>query len=533
MNNKNKNNLKREAAARRALIALTATVMSSAGAAVAKDADLSDTEAESAVVVRSPWGFVDHAPVVGMLVQEDVSAFEALRCRPAVTIVEFPLEQDFQVNLELEQFWVTDNDTQFIVAGDGGEERIEAPEVATFRGYVAGYEDSWVFLGVTPTEVQGVVRLSEGVEYVISTPRPSQALDQDRLPMIFERFATKGLFSPPVWNCDPEESPEAVPMTELLERAEAGGVGDDGDDETISGYTWKVLDLAIDCDWEFRNLFGSVNETAAYATLLTAAASSIYERDMELKIALHYIRVWNTSNDPYTMFTTATALPEFRDYWNANMGGVGRAFAHLLSAKDMGGGRAYIQGLCNNSSYGVDGNMTGAFPYPLEMNSDENWDIIVFIHEMGHNIGTHHTHCYDPPLDRCYNEEGDCYNGSEVCQVGTIMSYCHTCSGGLSNMTLQFHSSCIVVMRTYVDGRSCPVTARNPCYVNGAYNGTERGTNSQPFNTVFEGAKYVIPGGTIRITPGTYSTTFPVWYPLNRPMTLNTNGNGTVVIGQQ
>jgi len=396
---------------------------------------------------------------------------------------------------------------------------MEAPEFATFRGHVAGEPGSWVFLGVTPDQVQGIVHFSNAEEYIISTTPPSGDPNQDRTPMVFERFAAAGVFDPPVFDCGTEFSEEYEPIE----------LGDD--DQNPAGYTWKVLDLAIDCDWEYRNLFGSVNQTAAYASLLTAAASSIYERDMELKIALNYIRVWNTSNDPYTKFTTSAALTEFKDYWNANMGSVGRAFAHLLSAKDMGGGRAYIQGLCNSSSYGVDGDNTGSFPYPLEMNSDDNWDIIVFIHEMGHNIGTNHTHCYDPPLDKCFNTEDGCYSGSQVCQVGTIMSYCHQCSGGLSNMTLQFHGTCITTMRAYVDGRGCPVTARNPCYVDSAYSGTERGTSSQPFNSLFEGAKYVIPGGTVRLKAGNYSDTFPVWYPLNRPMILNTSGSGKAVIG--
>lgn len=519
MNNKHQNEHCEKGMRRSVFCALAVMLTATAWTAMAKDID--STDADASTVVVSPWQFSEHAPVVGMFVQTREDPFETLRCLPVMTLSDFPLEPGFTVNLELERFYVTDNDTQFIVVTDTGEQRMEIPEVLTFRGRVEGYEDSWVFLGVTPDDVQGIVRLYDNVEYILSTPHPEKALNGERKPMIFERFGTEGLFSPPVFNCEVEYPPDYVPIVP----------GDD--DGTIAGYTWKVLDLAIDCDWEFRNLFSSVNATAAYASLLTAAASSIYERDMQLKIALHYIRVWNTSSDPYTKFDTNTALPEFRDYWNNNMGGVSRAFAHLLSAKDMGGGRAYLSSLCNNSAYGVDGNMVGSFPYPLQMNSNDNWDIIVFVHEMGHNIGSNHTHCFDPPLDKCFNTEDGCWSGSKVCQVGTIMSYCHTCTGGLANMTLQFHPTCISVMRTYVDGRGCPVTARNPCYVDGAYGGTERGTSSQPYNTVFEGVKYVIPGGTVRLKAGSYSDTFPVWYPLNRPMTLNTHGAGTAVIGQQ
>lgn len=503
--------------------AVTALIVTGwvAQAATAMDRDLGTDDASAAM--RSPWRAEQAGPVVGMFLAADEDPFEAMHCRGSVVLTDFALADGTTVDLDLEQFWVTEPDATFVIGTDKGDVPMDAPETATFRGTVAGVPGSWVFLGLTPDQVQGVIHVGDNEEYFIATPRDTGKQNQERRPMIYERFSASadGVFAPPVFHCEAEYAPDAIAIPET------GG----DDDGTITAYTWKVLDQAIDCDWEYRNLFSSVNETAAFAVLLTAASSSIYERDMQLKISLNYIRVWNTSSDPYTKFDTNTALPEFRDYWNANMGGVGRNFAHLLSAKDMGGGRAYIQGLCNSSSYGVSGNNSGSFPYPLQMNSDDNWDIIVFTHEQGHNIGSAHTHCFNPPIDMCYNQEGGCYNGSPVCQVGTIMSYCHTCPGGLSNMTLQFHSRCIDVMRTYVDGRGCPTTGRNPCYVDVSYNGTEKGTSSQPYNSVFEGFKYVIPGGTVRIKPGSYSDTFPVWYPLNRPMTFNTNGSGTVTIG--
>src|SRR5262249_20398242 len=48
-----------------------------------------------------------------------------------------------------------------------------------------------------------------------------------------------------------------------------------------------------------------------------------------------------------------------------------------------------------------------------------------------------HTHSTTPPIDNCGN--GDCSLASQ----GTIMSYCHTCPGGMTNIALDLHTRII------------------------------------------------------------------------------------------
>src|SRR5690606_25285714 len=91
-----------------------------------------------------------------------------------------------------------------------------------------------------------------------------------------------------------------------------------------------------------------------------------------------------------------------------------------------------------------------------------NWDLVVAAHELGHNFGAIHTHNYNPPLDGCGN--GDC----SAPFGGTIMSYCHTCSGGLGNITLHFHPQNLADMNSYLQGAtSCPLV--NQSYPSGDY----------------------------------------------------------------
>ncbi len=56
---------------------------------------------------------------------------------------------------------------------------------------------------------------------------------------------------------------------------------------------------------------------------------------------------------------------------------------------------------------------------------------------------------------------------------------------------------------------------------------SERGTQANPFKTVYKSTHSVPTGGTVRITPGNYNERFRLW----RPMTLIPDGAGVVTIG--
>eukprot|EP00494_Astrolonche_serrata_P002759 UN02765 len=99
---------------------------------------------------------------------------------------------------------------------------------------------------------------------------------------------------------------------------------------------------------------------------------------------------------------------------------------HCMSTRSLGGGIAYIGGLYDQRyRFGISGNLKGNF---------DLWDIVVVGHELGHNFGSHHTHEYSPPIDSCGIK---CPSKPS----GTIMSYCHICSGGMKNVEAKFDSA--------------------------------------------------------------------------------------------
>jgi hypothetical protein len=220
----------------------------------------------------------------------------------------------------------------------------------------------------------------------------------------------------------------------------------------------REVALAIDTDWEYTaSVFGgNTAAAAAYALALTAATSEIYTNDLNVRLRVNYLRLWtgtNAASDPWDQTSTTNQLFQYRDYWVANEGAVTRDLGHFISGRGLGGGVAWLPGLCGGDfAFGLSANMNGSFPYPIVDNSGANWDIMVYAHEIGHNFGSPHTHSYDPPLDGCGN--GDC----SAANTGTIMSYCHTCAGGLGNIALHFHPANVVTMTDFLDTNGCDFT---------------------------------------------------------------------------
>jgi hypothetical protein len=105
------------------------------------------------------------------------------------------------------------------------------------------------------------------------------------------------------------------------------------------------------------------------------------------------------------------------------------------------------------------GSLNGTFPYPIRDNSSSNWDLTVTAHEIGHIFSSGHTHdvnSYNPIIDGCGldyldpPQTKDCTVAQQ--RQGTIMSYCHTCSGGQSNLRMTFGPRPSAQIRSYIEG---------------------------------------------------------------------------------
>jgi hypothetical protein len=312
-----------------------------------------------------------------------------------------------------------------------------------------------------------------------------------------------GAALPPSWTCGQETLPptpsvSAMTPAAAFVRPEAS--------ESLT----KSAVVAIDTDNEY--MLGRFNNdtTAAvnYIASLFANVNVIYERDVSLHIFQGYtiLRV-STVADPYTQSGTGNAaspkLNEFSSYWSTHYGGVKRTLAAILSGKqgssNSASGIAWIGGLCS-SSVGYSFNQLFKINYLAG-------DSLIFGHEVGHNFGSPHTHCYSPPVDNCYNQESNCYSGATSCPspqtingvtnvTGTLMGYCHLLSG--CNTALVFHP------RTMSEYFNSHITAASSCIFNvgGSLPAgpTVAGINP-PSGSISGGTSVTITGSNFSATP--------------------------------
>jgi len=206
--------------------------------------------------------------------------------------------------------------------------------------------------------------------------------------------------------------------------------------------------IAIDTDTEW--LAGFNNDAAAasnWIVNLFLAMNVMFERDIATRLLLGDV-ILRTESDPYTvMAPNGNRLPqldEFGEYWRVKKGSIDRDFAAMFSGRNINAnsfsGIAWINQYCQNGRITSIGTV-GSYSYnAIGSNWSENSAAKFVGHELGHNMGSPHTHCYPSPIDQCYGGESGCYSGPALCPVsgaGTTMSYCHLNSG--CGSTVDFH----------------------------------------------------------------------------------------------
>lgn len=348
------------------------------------------------------------------------------------------------VDLELDRIEILTPDAQLWVGTQDGLADLARPDVVILSGIVAGEADSIAYLAISPYGTNGFIERNGDLISISTGPYAQDQNLRESIQSVRMSDVLDANNATPLCGYEPGNVAlePSGPMIEYKPNPQRGAS------------TCRIAGLAVETDYEFtsRLFSGNTNASAAYLVSLVGAISEIYQRDVNVRLAIPFLRVWGSNDDPYDP-GAGDPLDLVRNEWNTNMTDVDRTLVHYFTGRQNTsyGGVAYLSVLCNsNFGYGVSAYLNGFFPYPLVDHNGANWDVVVASHELGHNFGTGHTHdSYSPVIDGCGN--GDC----SASFGGTIMSYCHSCSGGISNIVLNFHPRVIDRILGYLDSVNC------------------------------------------------------------------------------
>lgn len=194
----------------------------------------------------------------------------------------------------------------------------------------------------------------------------------------------------------------------------------------------------------------NVNTTTNWVSALFNNIKALYTNE-NVNIAMSTVYVW-TSTDPYSG-QPGTILNQFRTTRTTFNGDLAQLIRNPATTSV-----AYVDGLCGNYKYSYCGvnNQNVAVP-------TYSWNIEAMTHELGHNLGSPHTHACawngnNTAIDGCGpasgNDEG-CDGPLPTTTKGTIMSYCHLVSSVGISFANGFGPQPGDLIRQTIDSKAC------------------------------------------------------------------------------
>ncbi len=336
-------------------------------------------------------------------------------------LFEIPVSENNSITLELTRSYPLSDDFILTEKNRNSDRNINYEEGLHYWGIVKGNESSIASVSIFRNFVMGIISDKNG-NYVLGSLKDGNKEYTGNY--IYYNDADVRVPSEMRCDVDKYEGRLLKPLGDIDESRSGSG------DEIMTRLPVRVY---FEADYKlYQDGNNNPQNVADFISGFFNSVKTIYQNE-NIPFEVSQIGVW-TSADPYMNLTDSyLILTAFggnsRDNFNGNIG-------HLLSSRNEGlGGIAWIRVLCSQFN---SGDSSGRFAFSnVETNFNNypaySWTVNVVAHEMGHSMGSRHTHsCVWPAgpggsiraIDSCYYAEGGCFTTPRA-RIGTIMSYCH------------------------------------------------------------------------------------------------------------
>ena len=342
-------------------------------------------------ILVSPHQVLTRTDEVSRALSPILSSYEVIRMAPGEserqvrTTGELRFrfnETDFYFNLEPHDMRAPNY--RAVATGPGGVRRtLPSQPVHTFKGVLAGREDTRGRFNLTDGGVEGVVYAPEGWVYVEPLRNYLPSAPAGELVVYSHADIKPG-----------EPLKCGVSLPQRLQR----GMKRVKAQVEAATPTKYEFDIATEADYEYvQALGGSENANLEIEGILNQV-EGVYQSELLLQLQITFQHAWDMEKDPYTTANASDLLDEFIGYWNAHYAATQTYdLAHLWTGMDLEDGIAGLAELgvvCNARSYSYALSSHGT-TVPQKYTTPA--------HEIGHNFGASHPNEQDPPIAGCTN----------------------------------------------------------------------------------------------------------------------------------
>lgn len=346
--------------------------------------------------------------------------------RPEAMQMDFPFEgSTITVDLVRNNFFTHD----FKVNTDKGF--VNYSPGAYYHGIVKGDNESLVAIAFFDNDVIGVTSIKNIGNIVIAKAKDAEDF------VVYNDQKLKG------------SNPFVCGADELIENQKSMPVFDP------NMLTTKATDNCVRIYYEagygpYTQNGSSTPATVNWVTAMHNNISTLYAND-GITVALSQVFVW-TVTDPFSG-TPSNILNQFRNTRTSFNGDVAQLLRNPATTSI-----AWVDALCTSYKYSYSGVNQAYQNIPTY-----SWNIEAMTHEIGHNLGSPHTHACawngnNTAIDGCGpasgNNEG-CNGPLPTATGGTIMSYCHLVGSVGINFANGFGPQPGALIRNRVNASGC------------------------------------------------------------------------------